>query len=470
MKKYRFAISIFYSFHLCTTAWGNIRLPSAISNDMVLQQQSKIALWGWSDPAEKIYITTSWNEKVDSSVATDGARWKVQINTPSAGGPYTITLRGKNTIVLDNILIGEVWICSGQSNMEWSSYQNLKQIIDELPHSDNKNIRLFNVPKTTSNYPQDDLPGQWKVCTPESLKGFSAIGYFFGKKLQHDLNVPIGLINASWSGTPAEVWAAAEIVNEDPELKAAAHRLSPSQWWPIKPGVAYNAMIAPLTDFTIAGAIWYQGESNTGTAASYEKLFTSMIGNWRKRWNIDFPFYYVQIAPFDYGTDPIGALLREQQTKSLSFPNTGMVVITDLVDDVKDIHPKNKLDVATRLANWALAETYKKDAGVYKSPMFRNMEVKNGKASLFFENAPNGFVTKNGKATEFYIAGEDRKFMPAEVKIEKDRIIVYNNQIKNPVAVRFAFGNTAIANLFSKEGLPVTPFRTDNWQATHGNE
>jgi sialate O-acetylesterase len=448
----------------CGLALGNIRLPSAISKDMVLQQQSKVTLWGWSDPGEKIYVTTSWDNKVDSTEATDGARWKIYINTQAAGGPYTITLRGNNTISLDNVLIGEVWICSGQSNMEWSSYQNLKQIIDELPNSNNGNIRLLQVAKTTSEYPQDDLPGQWKVCSPESLKGFSAIGYFFGKKLQHDLNVPIGLINASWGGTPAEVWTEAEIVNNAPVLKDAAHRLTPSKWWPVKPGIAYNAMIAPLTNFAIAGAIWYQGESNTGTAASYHELFTSMIGNWRKAWQKEFPFYYVQIAPFDYGADPVGALLREQQSKSLSFPNTGMVVITDLVDDIKDIHPKNKLDVAIRLANWALAETYKKDVGAYKSPVFKNIEINNGKASLFFDNAPNGFVTKNGKATDFYMAGEDRKFEPAEARIEKDRIIVSSKQVKKPVAVRFGFSNTATPNLFSKEGLPVTPFRTDNWE------
>ncbi len=448
----------------CPVAWSNIRLPSVLSKDMVLQQQSKVMLWGWSDPGEKILVTASWNNTVDSTEVTDGAKWKIYINTPPAGGPYNITIRGNNTIVLNNIMIGEVWICSGQSNMEWSSYQNLKQIVDELPNSNNSNIRLFQVRKTTSAFPQDDVPGQWKVCSPESLKGFSAVGYFFGKKLQHDLNVPIGLINASWSGTPAEVWTEAGVVNNDPELKDASHRLTPSKWWPIEPGNAYNAMIAPLTRFAIAGAIWYQGESNTGTAGSYQRLFTSMIGSWRKAWQKEFPFYYVQIAPFDYGAIPVGALLREQQSKSLALPNTGMVVITDLVDDIKDIHPKNKLDVAIRLANWALAETYKKNAGAYKSPTYNKMEVTNGKAILFFDNAPNGFITKNGKATEFYVAGEDREFAPAEVKVEGDRIIVFNKKIKKPVAVRFGFSNTAMPNLFSKEGLPVTPFRTDTWE------
>lgn len=471
-KSFRF-ILFYISLFISLNSFADIRLPPVIAGNMVLQQQSKTYLWGWSDPAEKITVTTSWNNAVDSVVATRDAKWKLQITTPAAGGPYAITLKGSNTIVLENIMIGEVWVCSGQSNMEWSSYQNLKQIIDELPNSSNANIRLFHIPKTTSAYPQDNIPGEWKVCGPESLKGFSGVGYFFGKKLQHDLNVPIGLINASWGGTPAEVWTPADEVNNDPELKEAAAKQNLFPWWPATAGSTYNAMISPITDFNIAGAIWYQGESNTGTAASYEKLFTTMIGAWRKAWHKEFPFYYVQIAPFAYGNKHISALLREQQTRTLAYPTTGMAVITDLVDNVKDIHPQNKKDVAERLANWALAETYKKSISAYKSPMFKSMEITKDKAILFFDNAPNGFMIKGdskAKATEFYIAGEDKNFLPAEVKLEKDRIIVYNKQIKGPVAVRFAFSNTAMANIFSKEGLPVNPFRTDNWEVDTSKE
>ena len=465
MKKILFFSVPGFLLLITTHAFGKIRLPAVIASNMVLQQQSATTLWGWADPGEKIIIITSWNNAVDSVVTTGDANWKIKVNTPVAGGPYTITLRGWSTIVLENIMIGEVWVCAGQSNMEWSSNQNLKQIIDELPNSGNNNIRLFHVPKTTSLHPQDDLEGQWKVCSPESLKGFSAVGYFFGKKLQHDLNVPIGLINASWGGTPAEAWTPEDKVAEDAELKMSASSLNKSQWWPVTPGLAYNAMISPLTDFPIAGALWYQGESNTGTAASYKKLFTTMIGTWRKAWQKEFPFYYVQIAPYKYGNKNIGALLQEQQTKTLSYPNTGMVVITDLVDNIKDIHPKNKLDVANRLANWALAETYKQPVIGYKSPMFKNMEITKSKAILYFDNAPTGFMIKGGaKATEFYIAGEDKNFLPADVKIEKDRIIVSHKQIKDPVAVRFGFGNTTMSNLFSKEGLPVCPFRTDSWE------
>lgn len=471
MKKNPSVPALIFLLFLTTYASGNIRLPSVIASNMVLQQQSKVTLWGWAGPGEKIIVRTSWNNAIDSTVTTGDANWNIKINTPAAGGPYTITLKGWSTIVLENIMIGEVWICSGQSNMEWSSNQNLKQIMDELPNSANKNIRLFDVSKKTSYDKQDNLEGQWKVCSPESLKGFSAIGYFFGKKLQQELNVPIGLINASWGGTPAEVWTPDNLVYSDAELKTAAALQNKSPWWPVTPGIVYNAMIAPLTNFPIAGTIWYQGEGNTGTAVSYNKLFTTMIGAWRNAWQKEFPFYYVQIAPFKYGSKNIGALLQEQQVKTLSYPKTGMVVITDLVDDITDIHPINKIDVARRLADLALAETYNQNVIVYKSPLFKTMEINKNKALLFFDNAPGGFITKgNKKTTEFFIAGEDKKFFPADVKLERDRIIVSHKQVKKPVAVRFAFSNTAISNLFSKEGLPICPFRTDNWEVDTSKE
>lgn len=470
MKKISSLFSIAVLLCVCINGFAEIRLPAAISSNMVLQQQSKSKLWGWASPNEKIFVTTSWNNVTDSTVTTKDAKWQIEIPTPAAGGPYTITLKGWTTVVLENVLIGEVWVCSGQSNMEWSSYNNLKQIQDILPTSSNPNIRLFNVPKTTSATVQDDAPGNWKVCSPESLQGFSAVGYFFGNKLQKDLNIPIGLINASWGGTPAEVWTPEEVIKNDGALAAAAAKINETPWWPNNAGYTYNAMIAPFTNFTIAGAIWYQGESNTGTASTYSKLLSSMIDGWRKSWKKDFPFYFVQIAPFAYGNKNIGALLQEQQTKTLQHPNTGMVVITDLVDDIKNIHPNDKLSVGNRLANVALAETYHKKDIAYKSPLFKNMEIAKGKATIFFDNAPNGLVTKeNAKATEFYIAGADKNFVPADVKIEKDRIIVSSKQIKDPVAVRFGFSNTAMPNIFSKEGLPVTPFRTDDWDVDTSN-
>ena len=434
---------------------------------MVLQQNSQATVWGWSDPSERFTITCSWKSTVDSVTAYNSGKWKAKISTPVAGGPYTITIRGRaNTIVLENILIGEVWICSGQSNMEMS---NTQQIKDELSNSKNENIRFFTVAKTTSEYPQDFADGKWVSCNEETLRRFSAAGYFFGKKLHQELNVPIGLIQSAWSGTPVELWEPNEVIESDPVTKEAATKIKDVTYRPNKPGLIYNAMIYPISNYTIAGTIWYQGEGNTPRAYAYEKMFTGMIGAWRKQFQQEFPFYYVQIAPYaSYETPYEAALLMEQQTRSLSYPKTGMVVITDLVDNIKSQHPLNKLDVGLRLANIALAETYRKNipAPVYKNAMYKRMEVSKGKINLYFDNASNGFMIKGPEkqATEFLIAGSDQNFLPADVEIKKDRIIVSNKQIANPVAVRFSFSNVGMSNVFNKEGLPVTPFRTDNWE------
>ncbi|MCH5715042.1 sialate O-acetylesterase [Niabella hibiscisoli] len=458
------ALSFCFFLTISFTAFSAIRLPNIIGSNMVLQQKSETAIWGWSNPSEKIYITTSWNNQKDSVVADGNAKWKLNLKTPEAGGPYTITLKGENSIVLDNIMIGEVWVCSGQSNMEWSSLQKLQQIIDEMPNSQNNNIRLFHVAKTTSPYPQDYVEGSWKVSGPDALKGFSAVAYFFAKELQQKLNVPVAVINTSWGGTPAETWTPAEKVNSSDVLAKSAAMQKTVPWWPVTPGYAYNSMIYPLLNLSIAGAIWYQGEGNTVMPFTYGQLFAEMIQSWRAAWKKDFPFYYVQIAPFNYGNNNVGNLIREQQAKVLNLPKTGMVVISDLVNDVKNIHPTNKKDVALRLANYALAETYGKSLTSYKSPMFKRMDITGNKVNLYFDNAANGFKLNAGKAaTEFYLAGPDKVFVPAVIKIEKDRLVASSPEVKNPVAVRFSFSNGGMSNIFSKEGLPVAPFRTDDW-------
>ncbi|RAJ10950.1 sialate O-acetylesterase [Chitinophaga skermanii] len=328
-------------FSLCiSTAKGNIRLPAIINNDMVLQRETTVTLWGWANPNEKIKITTSWNNRVDSVTTTGDATWQIQIPTPKAGGPYTITLQGWNTITLNNVLIGEVWVCSGQSNMEWSGNQVWDNVVKAGGNLNNPNIRFFHTPKTTAQTVQDNSPGNWTVCNEQTIRWFSAVGYFFGKRLNEELNVPIGLINASWGGTPAEVWTPANIVNNNPSLLEASKKIAPAQWWPNTPGIAYNAMIAPITKFNIAGTIWYQGESNKANADAYTNLFTSMIKAWRDDWKKVFPFYFVQIAPYNSGDkDQTGALVREAQANTEKLENTGMVVVTDLVDNINDIHP-----------------------------------------------------------------------------------------------------------------------------------
>jgi sialate O-acetylesterase len=446
-----------------------VRLPPIMSSNMVLQQNSQATLWGWADPSERFTIACSWKTTVDSVTAFNSGKWKAKISTPAARGPYTITIKGRiNTIVLENILIGEVWVCSGQSNMEMS---NTKQIQDELPNGKNDNIRFFTVAKKTSNYPQDHADGQWVSCNEETLRRFSAVAYFFGKKLNTDLNVPIGLIQSAWSGTPVELWEPNEVIESDPVMIEAATKIKDVTYRPNKPGLIYNAMIYPISNYTIAGVIWYQGEGNTPRAYAYEKMFTGMIGAWRRQFENDFPFYYVQIAPYaSYETPYEAALLMEQQTRSLSYPKTGMVVITDLVDNIKSQHPLNKSDVGLRLANIALAEIYKKNipAPAYLNPKYKNMEVSKGKINLYFDNASNGFGIKGNEKqpTEFLIAGSDQNFLTADVEIKKDRIVVSNKQIPNPVAVRFSFSNTGMSNVFNKEGLPIIPFRTDNWDVS----
>ncbi|HEX3165450.1 MAG TPA: sialate O-acetylesterase [Chitinophagaceae bacterium] len=446
-----------------------VRLPPIMSSNMVLQQNSQATLWGWADPSERFTISCSWKTTVDSVTAFNSGKWKAKISTPAARGPYTITIKGRiNTIVLENILIGEVWVCSGQSNMEMS---NTKQIQDELPNGKNDNIRFFTVAKKTSNYPQDHADGQWVSCNEETLRRFSAVAYFFGKKLNTDLNVPIGLIQSAWSGTPVELWEPNEVIESDPVMIEAATKIKDVTYRPNKPGLIYNAMIYPISNYTIAGVIWYQGEGNTPRAYAYEKMFTGMIGAWRRQFENDFPFYYVQIAPYaSYETPYEAALLMEQQTRSLSYPKTGMVVITDLVDNIKSQHPLNKSDVGLRLANIALAEIYKKNipAPAYLNPKYKNMEVSKGKINLYFDNASNGFGIKGNEKqpTEFLIAGSDQNFLTADVEIKKDRIVVSNKQIPNPVAVRFSFSNTGMSNVFNKEGLPIIPFRTDNWDVS----
>lgn len=431
---------------------------------MVLQQHSEVTFWGWCAPGEKITIKVDWDTAGYKTTGTSGAKWVIKIRTGAAGGPYKINITGNNSIQLKDVMIGEVWLCSGQSNMEMHYNWGLKQYTGDMNNATNNSIRFFHIPKLTADHPQEDTKARWVVCNPDDVKNFSLVGYYFGRSIHENLNVPVGLINASWGGTPAEAWTPKEIVENEAVLKKAAAALKPSNGWPVIPASAYNAMIYPLTNYNIAGTIWYQGESNTGTSQTYHPLFTSMIESWRKIWQKDFPFYYVQIAPYTYGNNNVGPLLREAQTKTLASNKTGMIVITDLVDNVNDIHPQMKKEVGERLAKYALADNYGIGGTIYKSPMYKGMKIEKEKIRIFFDNADNGLMVKvGGTPTEFYIAGEDRNFVPAQAKVEKNSVIVSSKLVKNPVAVRFGFNNISIPNLFNKEGLPANLFRTDDW-------
>lgn len=466
MKQYLHQCSLLFSFlFFSIAASANVRLPAIIGNHMVLQQSGIVNLWGWSDASEKITIRTSWDTTTYSTTASAEARWQVAIRTPAAGGPHRITIKGNNTIELEDVMIGEVWLCSGQSNMEWSGDNGLPQTLSEMPNATNKQIRFFHVPRTTSRHPQDDVKAQWVVCTPEDMKRFSAIGYFFGKEINAALQAPVGLINASWGGTPAEVWTPEPTVTANADLAAAAKKLTPQQWWTVRPGAAYNGMIAPLAPYGIAGVLWYQGESNVGTANTYTPLFTAMIENWRKAFGKQFPFYFVQIAPYSgYGKDNMGsALLREAQTATLALPRTGMVITTDLMDDIADIHPKMKKEVAHRLAQLALGDAYGQKVATYQSPRYSHFSEEKGRMRIHFTEGVAKLTSRGGALKEFYVAGEDRIFYPAAAKIEGKTIVVSSRQVAKPVAVRFAFTNAPQPNLYGENGLPAVPFRTDKW-------
>jgi sialate O-acetylesterase len=412
-----------------------------------------------------VTIIVSWDTTTTKTKASNGAFWKTSINTPVAGGPHSITIKaGNDVITLDDVLVGEVWLASGQSNMEWSmrAAGDGKTLIDQI---NDPKIRLLNIPKSAAGTLQERGEGKWAVCNSETVGSFSAVAYFFGKKLSEQLGVPIGLINSSWGGSPAEAWLPSEIVEDNEKLRTSAAKLNSTQpWSPVEPGVLFNGMINPLIPFRVAGAIWYQGESNTAAPSTYKDLMEQLIISWRRQFQSDLPFYYVQIAPYSGYDGESGTLIREQQQKMLDISNTGMVVISDHVDDVKDIHPQYKKPVGERLANVALVKTYNKTGIPYQSPLYKSMKVEKNKIRIYFEHADSGLQAKGKELTEFMIAGADRKFYPAKAKIEKETVVVSARDLKNPVAVRFAWTNASIPNLFSAEGLPVPMFRTDSWE------
>ena len=444
---------------------GQIKLPSVIGDNMVLQQNSEAVVWGWGEPGSEIRVTGSWNNDTVKTKISNHSFWSVKLKTPSAGGPYTVNIKSNDELTLKNVMIGEVWICSGQSNMEWSANHNLMNAEEEIRNANYPNIRLLHVKKMASDTPQENCFAGWAECSPESMRSFSSVGYFFSRHLHRNLNVPIGIIEVAWGGTPAEVWVKAGLVESDLLLSSGAGKLLTYDWWPNKPGVAYNAMIAPLIPFNIAGAIWYQGEGNTINFESYRKLMATLINNWRSDFGKEFPFYYVQIAPFAYSSETKSAMIREMQMQTMSdVPKTGMVVVSDLVDNIKDIHPANKQDVGKRLANWALGETYGIKEFAYRHPLYESMKIEKSKVRISFTNVPNGLIMHGKELKCFEIAGADRVFVPAIAKIDGKIVVVQAKGVTAPSAVRFSFSNDAMGNLFSSEGLPVAPFRTDKWE------
>ena len=519
-----FALCFISHSMICSAA---VKLPHIFTDNMVLQRDLAIRVWGWADPSEAVSVSFAGSS--EKTVADQHGRWKVQLPAQSANSkPQSLTVAGTNTITRKNILIGDVWICSGQSNMEWP----VRLALDpqkEIAAAKFPDIRLFDVPgHTTSPLPNADVPeSRWRACSPETIANFSAVGYFFGRHIHQETNVPVGLIGTNWGGTRIEPWTPPAGFNSVPELKNIAdqvNRFDPATkagkatWnayiesvgtWakqadaalqaglalpamPNRPGYSaasqpcaiYNAMVHGLAPFGIRGAIWYQGESNGIEGISYYHKMQALIKGWRKVWNQgdDFPlyFYFVQLADFQKSNEkPAGgdgwARLREAQFKTLSVPHTGMAVITD-IGNANDIHPRNKQDVGKRLALWALRDVARQDV-VVSGPLYKDMKVEGNSIRIHFEHTGSGLMigerkkqleptqpAENGKLQRFAIAGADKVWHWAEAKIDGQSVVVSSENVSKPVAVRYAYTmNPTGANLYNKEGLPASPFRTDSW-------
>ena len=519
MLRVRFAL-VAVLLAVSPAAWGDVSLNNMFGDHMVLQQGIKNKVWGKADPGEQVTVTFAGQTKT-ATAAADGS-WGVFLDpVQEYGGPHTLAAKGKNSVTFNDVLVGEVWVCSGQSNMQWAVNQandpDLEKAAAKFP-----NIRFVSVPQVGTQEPQWNFNGTWKVCSPETAGDFSAVGYFFGRQLHQTLGVPVGLIDNAWGGSAAEAWVKRDKLATHSILKAihekwqeeevkyetvkekferrmdewkqaakeaqAAGRPEPAGKPDAKqdpagrmkgnarPGNIHSGVLAPSIGYGIKGAIWYQGESNASRAHQYRELFPFMIKTWREEWGLgDFPFYWVQLADFkEEKAEPAEsdwAELREAQTMTMkALPATGEAVIIDLGEG-KDIHPMNKQDVAKRLARWALAETYQVPGIACRSPLYKAMEKDGAKIVLSFDHVANGVKGVKGwrpfdvnEPIGFTIAGADRKFVPAKASLRDDgRIEVWSDAVAEPVAVRYAWADNPVCNMYSTSGLPLTPFRTDDF-------
>lgn len=464
-RYFLFAVLILSSIK---TLKAEIILPSVISDHMVLQQNQEVKLWGWTtNTNEELKVWGSWNNDTVTAKASMG-RWMVKLKTPTYGGPYIINIKGHVLKQIQDVMIGEVWLASGQSNMQMpvdstgADFRGVINYKEEIKNADFPKIRFFKINRNIAEYPQDELRGDWEICSPSSVKGFSAVAYFFARKLYESLDVPIGILESCWGGTNAETWIDKDLIEKDSILNANKLRRPGINGRPTKPGLAYNAMIHPIQNYHIKGVIWYQGEANIWNYQIYENLMATLVSGWRKQWALELPFYYTQIAPFNYPNSDNPPYLRDEQLKSLSIPNTGMAIIND-VGDKDHIHTRDKRPVGERLAGLALSNDYNIKVENNMGPIYKEVRFKNGKAYITFTNAKGGLKIKGKSLNGPQIAGEDRKFVPAQARINGDTLVIYNKNIAKPVAVRLGFDNLGVVNLFNKDGIPASAFRTDNW-------
>jgi len=484
------------AFGGATEPRAELKLHTLFGDHMVLQADFNCPIWGTAESGDEISVSIAGQKK--TAKADGDGKWMLKLDPVKAGGPHEMTVAGKTSVAVKDVLFGEVWICSGQSNMEMT-VQSSNNFKEEQAAANFPNVRHFAVKKNIQMAPVSTLSGDWKPTTPDVVGGFTAVGYFFGRELNQKLNVPIGLIHTSWGGTAAQLWVSKPWLEGNEILKPLADGIpktienyekahaswkeaaekakadnKPAPKEPNKPMPStclYNGMIAPVIPYGIKGAIWYQGESNAGNAKQYQTLFPEMIKNWRKDWGQgDFPFGFVQLANFkankneklDQPVESSWAELREAQTMTLSLPHTGMAVIVD-IGHPTDIHPKNKQDVGKRLSLWAQSEVYGKPLPEYSSPIYESMKVEDNKARIAFKHVGGGLEAKGEKLTGFSIAGEDKTFVWADAKIDGNSVVVWSEKVAKPAAVRYAWADYPECNLYSKEGLPASPFRTDTW-------
>ncbi|MBN8732170.1 MAG: sialate O-acetylesterase [Acidobacteria bacterium] len=486
---------ILFLLSLCTAVFADVRLPALIGDHMLLQRDVPLRIWGWADPGEQVSVTLLG--QTSTAAATPEGKWEVYFTPVTAqSSPTTIAIKGKNQITIQDVLVGEVWVGSGQSNMQWT-VKNSTNAAAEIAAANYPQMRIFQVALKTSETPLDDVEGKWEVCSPEMIPEVSAVGYFFSRELHKHLKVPVGFIRSAWGGTPVQAWTRLSLIEADPSMHwvlsnwrdilakypAAKERYDKAlaEWEAKKqgprpaaplgpghshtPGGLYNAMIVPLLPYAIRGAIWYQGESNAGNkfADQYRHQHVSMIRDWRANWGLgDFPFLFVQLANFAPGNAVGWPTVQEAQDKTLDLKRTGMAVITDIGEE-KDIHPKNKQDVGARLALAARHVAYGESL-VYSGPRYRQVTREGPALRVWLDHSGRGLTAKGGGDLRgFVIAGADKKFVPAKALIDGKTVVVSSPDVPNPVAVRYNWASFPDGNLFNGDGLPASLFRTDVW-------
>jgi len=511
---WRPAILIVLGLVLGSSAKADVRLPHVFGDHMVLQRNKPLKFWGWADKNERVTVELAGHKASDRANAF--GEWAVTLPSMKAGGPHAITIKGNNTLTVSDVLVGEVWIGSGQSNMQWNVAASANGA-REIAEAKFPKLRLFLVPNVLSGVPNRDVNANWQQCSPASVPSFSAVLYFFGRHLHRELDIPVGLIASAWGGSRIEPWTppvgfagvkrlsgisenirqvqgdylrdlekqvlelpsprsdlvdwiklATRAAKRDEVLPAAPafnYPPHPLAGWPVETSM-YNAMIHPVVPFSVRGVIWYQGESNLGEGMLYYHKMKALIEGWRKAWGTrELSFYWAQLAPFNYGGDPHRLpRIWEAQQMATAIPRSGMAVITDIAN-LGDIHPRNKQDVGKRLALWALAKDYRRDI-VYSGPVFRSMKIEGSRVRVFFDHVGSGLESRDGQPlARFEIAG-DGEFVPAEAVIDGETVVVSSENVDQPTAVRFGWHQLAEPNLQNREGLQACAFRTTSTTPT----